>query len=71
MIELGKKQVLEVVKKVDFGVYLAEEAGSTDKVLLPKKQVGILYEENRQENPFVTFELLVLFFLFYRYYFFP
>ena len=39
MIELGKKQILEVVKKVEFGVYLAEEAGSTDKVLLPKKQV--------------------------------
>lgn len=39
MIELGKKQVLEVVKKVEFGVYLAEEAESTDKVLLPKKQV--------------------------------
>lgn len=39
MIELGKKQTLEVVKKVEFGVYLAEEADSTDKVLLPKKQV--------------------------------
>ena len=39
MIELGKKQTLEIVKKVEFGVYLAEEAGSTDKVLLPKKQV--------------------------------
>ena len=39
MIELGKKQILKVVKKVDFGVYLAEEEGSTDKVLLPKKQV--------------------------------
>ena len=39
MIELGKKQTLEVVKKVDFGVYLASEAGSPDKVLLPKKQV--------------------------------
>ena len=39
MLELGKKQTLEVVKKVDFGVYLAEEAGSADKVLLPKKQV--------------------------------
>lgn len=39
MIELGKKQTLEVVKKVDFGVYLAEEQQSTDKVLLPKKQV--------------------------------
>ena len=31
MIELGKKQTLEVVKKVEFGVYLAEEAASTDK----------------------------------------
>ena len=39
MLELGKKQTLEVVKKVDFGVYLAQEQGSTDKVLLPKKQV--------------------------------
>lgn len=39
MIELGKKQTLEVVKRVEFGVYLAEEAGSQDKVLLPKKQV--------------------------------
>ena len=38
MIELGKKQTLEVVKKVEFGVYLAEEQGSMDKVLLPKKQ---------------------------------
>ncbi len=39
MIELGKKQTLEVVKRVEFGVYLAEEQGSTEKVLLPKKQV--------------------------------
>lgn len=39
MIELGKKQTLEIVKKVEFGVYLAEEAASTEKVLLPKKQV--------------------------------
>lgn len=39
MIELGKKQNLEIVKKVEFGVYLAEMAESTDKILLPKKQV--------------------------------
>ncbi len=39
MIELGKKQILEVVKKVEFGVYLAEDSASTEKVLLPKKQV--------------------------------
>ena len=32
MIELGKKQTLEIVKKVEFGVYLAEEAGSAKAV---------------------------------------
>ena len=36
MMKLGKKQVLTVVKKVDFGVYLG---GEDEKVLLPKKQV--------------------------------
>lgn len=35
-LQLGKKQVLTVVKIVDFGVYLGSE---TEKVLLPKKQV--------------------------------
>ena len=39
MIKLGEKQELEVIKKVDFGVYLAEESGSDEKVLLPGKQV--------------------------------
>ena len=41
MLELGKKQRLQVVKKVDFGVYLAEEDGDKkeDRVLLPEKQV--------------------------------
>ncbi|HIY20141.1 MAG TPA: S1 RNA-binding domain-containing protein [Candidatus Blautia avistercoris] len=40
MIELGKKQKLEVVKIVDFGVYLGEsqEAAQNERVLLPKKQ---------------------------------
>lgn len=36
MIELGKKQRLQVVKKVDFGVYLGDEQ---ERVLLPAKQV--------------------------------
>ena len=36
MIELGKVQCLNVVKKVDFGVYLGTEQ---EKVLLPIKQV--------------------------------
>ena len=41
MIELGKKQVLTVAKRVEFGVYLAEkkDADARDRVLLPAKQV--------------------------------
>lgn len=39
MLKLGEKQTLKVVKKVDFGVYLAEDASSEEKVLLPIKQV--------------------------------
>lgn len=38
MIEIGKKQKLCVVKKVEFGVYLGEK-GTEEKVLLPGKQV--------------------------------
>ena len=37
-MEIGIKQTLTVISKVDFGVYLAEYEGATDKVLLPKKQ---------------------------------
>ena len=36
MMKLGEKQVLTVVKRVDFGVYLG---GEEEKVLLPEKQV--------------------------------
>lgn len=39
MLQLGKKQELEIVKKVDFGVYLAEGEGAAERVLLPKKEV--------------------------------
>lgn len=40
MLKLGEKQVLEVVKKVEFGVYLAAPDGDMqEKVLLPIKQV--------------------------------
>lgn len=35
-MKLGKKQILMVVKKVDFGVYLGNDE---ERVLLPKKQV--------------------------------
>jgi len=41
MFKLGEKQTLEIVKQVDFGVYLATEsnAPSEERVLLPAKQV--------------------------------
>ena len=39
MIRLGEIQTLQIVKKVDFGVYLGVEGESEEKVLLPKKQV--------------------------------
>lgn len=39
MLELGKRQVLTVIKTVDFGVYLSEGAGAAEEVLLPKKEV--------------------------------
>lgn len=39
MIKLGEIQVLKVVKKVEFGVYLADEADTEERVLLPARQV--------------------------------
>jgi predicted RNA-binding protein (virulence factor B family) len=41
MLELGKKQTLRVLKKQDFGVYLAEDpkAKKEEQVLLPSRQV--------------------------------
>lgn len=43
MLETGKKQKLTIVKKVDFGVYLAEKDADAEKkenrVLLPARQV--------------------------------
>ena len=38
MIELGKRQELEIVKRVDFGVYLSDDEMSAE-ILLPKKEV--------------------------------
>lgn len=38
-MQLGKKQLLTVVKIVDFGIYLADPGDPEDRVLLPKKQV--------------------------------
>ena len=41
MLNIGRKQKLVVVKKVEFGIYLGEtrEAGEKERVLLPIKQV--------------------------------
>ena len=39
MIELGRRQLLEVVRKKEFGVYLGEKAKDETAVLLPRKQV--------------------------------
>ena len=38
MITLGEKQILEVVKETDFGIYLSD-GNEEERVLLPKKQV--------------------------------
>lgn len=38
-MKLGEYQTLQVVKKVDFGIYLAENPEDETRVLLPKKQV--------------------------------
>ena len=38
-LRLGEKQRLVIVKKVEFGVYLATKEAPEDKVLLPAKQV--------------------------------
>lgn len=39
MIQLGVIQTLQIVKKVEFGVYLGVGTNPEEKVLLPKKQV--------------------------------
>lgn len=39
MIELGKRQELEILREKDFGVYLGEQDAPETSVLLPKKQV--------------------------------
>ena len=38
-MQLGKTQPLTIVKKVDFGVYLAAPEAPEERVLLPAKQV--------------------------------
>ena len=68
MIQLGKTQVLEVVKTTDFGVYLADtttQAKKTETILLPKNQIKeetkvgdqvtvFLYKDS-EDRPIATF----------------
>lgn len=70
-MKLGEKQELTVVKKVDFGIYLAERQEDETRVLLPAKQVpeGIclgeklevfLYKDSRDRPIATTSEPLLV-----------
>ena len=52
MIALGKKQILEVVKETDFGIYLSD-GNEEEKVLLPKKQVPVGIEVGDRIEVFI------------------
>ena len=55
MIELGKRQELVVVKRVEFGVYLREkpDAAEKERVLLPGKQVPEGTKEGDRMSVFI------------------
>ena len=53
MIILGEVQTLQNVKKVEFGVYLGEEADAEERLLLPKKQVPEHAEPSDEIEVFV------------------
>lgn len=55
MIELGKRQKLLVVKKVEFGIYLAEkmDASAEERILLPKSQMPAGISIGDELNVFV------------------
>lgn len=53
MIRLGENQELVMVKRVDFGIYLAEDSQSETRVLLPAKQVPKDIEIGDQIEVFV------------------
>lgn len=52
-MQLGKKQELTVVKTVDFGIYLAEEPDSKERVLLPGRQVPAGTKEGDKLSVFI------------------
>ncbi len=54
MIRLGEKQILTVIRKKDFGVYLADSAEDKDgAILLPKKEVPPATEPGQTLEVFV------------------
>lgn len=53
MIRLGEKQKLTVVKRVEFGVYLAEDASAEERVLLPGKRVPEQTKEGDEIEVFI------------------
>lgn len=53
MIKLGEYQVLTIVKKTEFGVYLAENETDAEKVLLPIKQVRNGAKPGDRERVFI------------------
>lgn len=53
MIRLGEKQKLTVVKRVEFGVYLAEDADAEERVLLPGKRVPEQTKEGDEIEVFI------------------
>lgn len=53
MIELGKMQILKVLRIKDFGVYLGEQMDDEASVLLPKKQVPAEVKEGDEVRVFI------------------
>ena len=54
MIELGKYQTLEVIKKTDFGFYLSKPGSDNNqRVLLPIKEAGEDTKLNDKINVFI------------------
>lgn len=53
MFQLGKYQTLTVVKKVEFGVYLAEKPDSEQRVLLPIRQTPENLEQGGEIRVFL------------------
>jgi len=53
MIRLGEMQELEIVRRKEFGVFLAETADSEESVLLPAKQVPENAEVGDRINVFL------------------